>query len=103
MTILFMTKPSRWTARHKRPPVSRSFWASEIMDRQPERGPTVGYVVSPRPRLAETFTLNEGMAGERLGGGLRFFSIKDPKDEPVHARVALVRAQVTYLAIGRNR
>src|SRR5207245_4395335 len=36
------------------------------------------------------------------GVSLRIFSIKDPDGEPVHARVAQVRARVTYLSLRRH-
>jgi glycosyltransferase involved in cell wall biosynthesis len=73
------------------------------MDLQPNQQPTVGYILSAWPRLSETFILNEVVALERLGGRLRIFSIKNPKDEPVHAKVAEVRAPVTYLSIGNHQ
>jgi glycosyltransferase involved in cell wall biosynthesis len=73
------------------------------MDPRSNRNPTIGYVVSAWPRLSETFILNEVIAVERLGCRLRIFSMKDPKDEPVHAKVSQVHARVTYLSIRRNR
>lgn len=73
------------------------------MDRQTNQSPTVGYVMSVWPRLSETFILQEIIAVERLGGRLRIFSVKNPKDGPVHAKVAQVRAPVKYLSIRRNR
>src|SRR5712691_5601690 len=66
------------------------------------QSPTVGYIVSAWPRLSETFILNEILAVERSGVPLRIFSIKDPDGEPVHARVAQVRARVTYLSLRRH-
>src|SRR3989449_862830 len=66
------------------------------------QSPTVGYIVSGWPRLSETFVLNEVLAVERSGGSLRIFSIKDPDGEPVHARVAQVRAPVTCLSLRRH-
>src|SRR5713226_5091536 len=69
------------------------------MDLQPNQQPTVGYILSAWPRLSETFILNEVIALERLGGRLRIFSIKNPNDGPVHAKVADVRAPVTNLSI----
>src|SRR2546427_8551897 len=66
------------------------------------QSPTVGYIVSAWPRLSETFILNEVLAVERSGGSLRIFSIKDPDGEPVHARVAQVRAPVTCLSLRRH-
>jgi len=73
------------------------------MDLQPNQQPTVGYILSAWPRLSETFILNEVIALERLGGRLRIFSIKNPNDGPVHAKVAEVRAPVTNLSIGSHR
>jgi len=73
---------------------------------EPQRtnpAPAIGYVLSVWPRLSETFILNEVIALERLGVRLRIFSIKNPKDEPTHAKVAEVRAAVTCLYIGNNR
>jgi glycosyltransferase involved in cell wall biosynthesis len=64
--------------------------------------PTIGYVVSTWPRLSQTFVLNEVLALERLGLRLRIFSGKDPGDEPVHADVAQVRADVAYLSFRRH-
>src|SRR5437879_3963701 len=66
------------------------------------QSPTVAYIVSGWPRLSETFVLNEVLAVERSGGSLRIFSIKDPDGEPVHARVAKVRARVTCLSLRRH-
>ena len=66
------------------------------------RSLTVGYVVSTWPRLSQTFVLNEIVALERLGLCIRIFSIKDPDGEPVHGRVAQVRADVTYLTLVRQ-
>jgi glycosyltransferase involved in cell wall biosynthesis len=42
--------------------------------------------------------LTEIVALERSGVPLRIFSVKDPGGEPVHAKVAQVRAEVTYLS-----
>ena len=69
------------------------------MEADSTQSPTVGYIVSTWPRLSATFILNEIIAVERSGVSLRIFSIKDPDGEPVHARVAQVRARVTYLSL----
>src|SRR5918911_5560230 len=66
---------------------------------QPERLPTVGYVVSRWPRLSQTFVLREILAVERLGVPVRIFSTKDPDGEPIHGDVAHVRPGVTYLTL----
>lgn len=74
------------------------------MDLQPNQPPTVGFIVSVWPRLSETFILNEVVALERLGSRLRIFSIKsNPQVEPVHAKVADVRAPVVCLKFGNQR
>src|SRR2546425_7864830 len=68
----------------------------------PEQKPTIGYVVSTWPRLSQTFVLNEILALERRGLPVRIFSIKDPRGEPVHAKLAKVRAPVAYLSFRRK-
>lgn len=73
------------------------------MDLPPNQESTVGYILSAWPRLSETFILNEVVALERLGGRLRIFSIKNPNNDPVHAKVAEVRAPVTNLSIVSHR
>jgi glycosyltransferase involved in cell wall biosynthesis len=62
----------------------------------------IAYLVKSWPRLSETFILNEVLAMERRGVSLRIFSVKDPNVGPVHARVAQVRAEVTYLSLPRH-
>lgn len=70
----------------------------------PEAELRVGYMVSTWPRLSQTFVLNEILALERCGVSLRIFSAKAPRAEPVNAKVAQVRAPVTYLNFrGRRR
>src|SRR5437660_6786120 len=103
MTTRFATKLWRWTAPHVRASTYQNSWDRGPMARPLNQHPTVGYVVSAWPRLSETFILNEVLAVERLGLRLRIFSIKDPKDEPVHAKVAQVRAPVSYLSMQHNR
>ena len=68
----------------------------------PEQKPTIGYVVSTWPRLSQTFVLNEILALERRELPVRIFSIKDPRGEPVHAKLAKVRAPVAYLSFRRH-
>ena len=72
------------------------------MQAESTQSPMVGYIVSTWPRLSATFILNEVIAVERSGISLRIFSIKDPDGEPVHPRVAQVRARVTYLSLQRH-
>src|SRR5216117_1486515 len=71
---------------------------SEPSPSKPECAPAVGYIVSTWPRLSQTFVLNEILALEQRGVSLRIFSIKDPRREPVNAKVAKVRAPVAYLS-----
>jgi glycosyltransferase involved in cell wall biosynthesis len=70
---------------------------------QTNPGPVIGYVLSAWPRLSETFILNEVIALEQMGARLRIFSLKNPKDEPIHTKVGQVRAPVKCLYIGNNR
>lgn len=65
-------------------------------------GSPVAYIVGGWPRLSETFILNEVIALEQRGVRLRIFSIRDPGADPVHPRVAQVRARVTYLSLRRH-
>jgi glycosyltransferase involved in cell wall biosynthesis len=62
-----------------------------------ERTPSIGYVVSTWPRLSQTFVLNEILALEQRGVRVQIFSTKNPGGEPVHAKLAQVRAPVAYL------
>src|SRR2546425_8660609 len=59
----------------------------------------IAYIVKAWPRLSETFILNEIIGLERRGVSIRIFSVKDPNPGPIHDRVALVRANVTYLSL----
>ena len=62
----------------------------------------IAYLVKGWPRLSETFILNEVIALERRNIPLRIFSVKDPNHEPVHAKVAGVRARVTYISLAQH-
>ena len=75
-----------------------NFFSNVVMGAHLSPVLTVGYVVSTWPRLSQTFVLTEVVALERSGVPLRIFSVKDPGGEPVHAKVAQVRAEVTYLS-----
>ena len=59
----------------------------------------IAYIVKAWPRLSETFILNEIVGLEGRGVTIRIFSVKDPNPGPIHDRVALVRAKVTYLSL----
>jgi colanic acid/amylovoran biosynthesis glycosyltransferase len=61
----------------------------------------VGYVLKRFPRFSETFILNELLALQEIGVDLHIFSLLTPPDEPRHARLAQLRAPVTYLAKGQ--
>jgi glycosyltransferase involved in cell wall biosynthesis len=62
----------------------------------------IAYLVKGWPRLSETFILNEVIAIERRNIPLRIFSVKDPNNEPVHAKVTGVRSVVTYISLARH-
>lgn len=65
----------------------------------PDRAPIcIGYVLKRFPRFSETFILNELLALEALGVECHVFSLLAPPDEPRHARLADLRAPVTYLS-----
>jgi glycosyltransferase involved in cell wall biosynthesis len=65
----------------------------------PDHSPLrVGYVLKRFPRFSETFILNELLALQAQGAALQVFSLLTPPDEPRHARLAELRAPVTYLA-----
>lgn len=57
----------------------------------------IGYVLKRFPRFSETFILNELLALQALGVETHVFSLLAPPDEPRHARLADLRAPVTYL------
>src|SRR5437016_3104291 len=98
-----MTQPSTQTEEGMRPRAWPSSSPPEFTVPCKARS-TVGYayIVSTWPSLSQTFVLNEVLALERRGLQLRIFSIKDPKDEPVHADARRVRAKVYYLALRRR-
>lgn len=58
----------------------------------------IGYVLKRFPRFSETFILNELLALQASGAECHVFSLLNPPDEPRHARLADLRAPVTYLA-----
>lgn len=58
----------------------------------------IGYVLKRFPRFSETFILNELLALQALGVRLHVFSLLKPPNEPRHARIADLRAPVTYLS-----
>jgi colanic acid/amylovoran biosynthesis glycosyltransferase len=58
----------------------------------------IGYVLKRFPRFSETFILNELLALQGQGVQVQVFSLLTPPDERRHARLADLRAPVTYLA-----
>ncbi|WP_121629065.1 glycosyltransferase [Tropicibacter alexandrii] len=66
------------------------------MPQTPET-PKIAYVLKRFPRFSETFILNELLAHEAAGAEVHVFSLRRPPDEPRHARLADLKAQVTYL------
>lgn len=65
-------------------------------------GPRIGYVLKKFPRLSETFILNELLALEAAGAEVAVLSTRSPDDEPRHARVEGLCAEVTQLARPRG-
>ncbi len=61
----------------------------------------IGYVLKRFPRFSETFILNELLALQDIGVETHVFSLLTPPEEPRHARLAQLRAPVTYLAKGQ--
>src|SRR2546422_4339932 len=97
-----MVRSFPWMARGRLRAGSWNCCGREQMPVPSEPRPTIGYVVSTWPRLSQTFVLNEILALEKRGLPVRIFSTKDPDGEPVHAKLAKVRAPVTYLSFRRR-
>ncbi len=57
----------------------------------------IGYVLKRFPRFSETFILNELLAHEAAGAEAHVFSLLQPPDEPRHARLADLKAEVIVL------
>src|SRR5262249_33420771 len=57
----------------------------------------LAYLVKTFPKLSETFILNEILELERQGLALHIFSLRETSESKVHARVAEVRAGVTFI------
>lgn len=58
----------------------------------------IGYVLKRFPRFSETFVLNELLALESQGFAPRVWSLLAPPDEPRHARLSELKAEVTLLS-----
>lgn len=70
----------------------------EAAARTAHEGPgRVAYVMNGFPRLSETFIAHEIHQLERLGLGLRLFSVKREREPQVHPVVAQIAAPLTYL------
>ncbi|MDU8943179.1 glycosyltransferase [Ovoidimarina sediminis] len=64
----------------------------------------IAYVLKRFPRFSETFILNELLAHEAAGADVDVFSLLAPPEEPRHARLADLRAEVTVLkSVGKGR
>ncbi|MEZ5912482.1 MAG: glycosyltransferase family 4 protein [Paracoccaceae bacterium] len=65
---------------------------------------STGYVLKRFPRFSETFILNELLAHEAAGAVVDVFSLLDPPDEPRHAGLTRLKANVTMLSgVGTGR
>ncbi len=63
----------------------------------------IAYVLKRFPRFSETFILNELLAHEKAGLQVEVYSLLNPPDEPRHARLSTLRAQVTLLkSVGKH-
>jgi glycosyltransferase involved in cell wall biosynthesis len=60
-------------------------------------GMKIAYLLKTFPKLSETFILNEILELERQGLELHIFSLREPSETKMHAGVAEVKAEVTYL------
>lgn len=58
----------------------------------------IGYVLKRFPRFSETFILNELLSLEAQGFAPRIWSLLAPPEEPRHARLADLKAEVTLLS-----
>lgn len=64
----------------------------------------IAYVLKRFPRFSETFILNELLAHEKAGVQVDVYSLLNPPEEPRHARLSNLRADVKYLkSLGKNR
>lgn len=79
------------------PGLSRPTEAGHGTTRANPAGVRVGYVTKMFPRFSETFILTELLQIERLGYEVEIFSLRPPADGRFHAKLADLRASVTYL------
>ena len=64
---------------------------------RPVENRRVGYVTKMFPRFSETFILTELLQVEAQGLDVEIFSLRPPADGRFHAKLAELRAPVTYL------
>lgn len=57
----------------------------------------IAYILKRFPRFSETFILNELLAHEAAGASTHVYSLLSPPDEPRHARLSQLKAQVLIL------
>lgn len=63
----------------------------------------IAYILKRFPRFSETFILNELLAHEAAGAKTRVYSLLAPPEEPRHARLSHLKAEVTILkALGKG-
>lgn len=63
----------------------------------------IAYILKRFPRFSETFILNELLAHEAAGATTRVYSLLAPPEEPRHARLSQLRAEVmTLKALGNG-
>lgn len=63
----------------------------------------IAYILKRFPRFSETFILNELLAHEAAGASTCVYSLLAPPDEPRHAGLSRLRADVTVLkALGKG-
>lgn len=63
-----------------------------------EPTPRIGYVLKRFPRFSETFILNELLSLERQGFAPHVWSLLSPPEEPRHARLSELKAEVSLLS-----
>ncbi len=63
----------------------------------------IAYILKRFPRFSETFILNELLAHEAAGDCVQVYSLLAPPEEPRHARLSQLKAEVTVLkALGKG-
>jgi glycosyltransferase involved in cell wall biosynthesis len=63
----------------------------------------IAYILKRFPRFSETFIMNELLAHEAAGAATHIYSLLAPPDEPRHARLSDLKAEVMILkALGKG-